>query len=290
MTGWCCRGTETGIAGALVSGMSTGAGQRTTARAPLVARLLAAGRDPSTIVAERAGFRVHQASGLRWLYGGGDAIQSVMSLTTPERPLLPATIQLLGALLWRPAPATALNLGIGGGAIERFVARYLPSLRLWSVERSQDAVVLATEHFALPPSGELVRASAEDFVATDRRRYDLVWCDLFDGERQAACLGDGAFLAALCRRLARYGVLAMNLSPRDEAELLQTLMHLRKTLPWVALSVRSDGGNVVVMASRRALPTEEALLARAAQLAEGSMPEFAAVAGALVRLPRPADP
>ncbi|MCP5234356.1 MAG: hypothetical protein H6945_01270 [Zoogloeaceae bacterium] len=273
-----------------MSRISNGAGQRTTSKASLVARLLAAGRDPSTIVAERAGFRVHEASGLRWLYGGGDAIQSVMSLTTPERPLLPATVQLLAALLWRPAPATALNLGVGGGAIERFVARYLPGLRLCSVEHSHDAIALATRHFALPSTGELVRARAEDFVATDARRYDLVWCDLFDGARQAACLGDGTFLAALCRRLASQGVLAMNLSPHDEAELLHTLMHLRMALPWVALSARSDGGNVVVMAARQALPADTELLARAARLAQGSMPEIAAVAGALVRLPAPADP
>ena len=269
---------------------------------PLVDRLLVAAQRPATLLAARHAYRVHEADGLRWLYAGGGAVQprvrilhsgggavqSVMSLSAPERPLLPALVHLLSALVWQPAPASALNLGVGGGAIERFVASRLPRLQPRSVEASADVAALAQCFFALPAGCRITISRAEDFVAVDRQRYDLVWCDLFDGERQAACMTSAEFLAALCRRLGERGVLAMNLSPRDEAELMATLVHLRRELPWVALSVRADGGNVGVLASRRRLPPGTVLAARARRLGGGCTAEFAAVADDLIRLPAPA--
>ncbi|MCB1915309.1 MAG: hypothetical protein KDG52_06285 [Rhodocyclaceae bacterium] len=248
-------------------------------------RLLSLGRDPATIVAERAGFRVHQHQDLRWLHGGGAAVQSVMSLASPERPLLPAVMPLLTALLWQPQATTALNLGLGGAAIERFVACSRPALRLRSVEASREALVLARQYFGLPDDADVAVSPAEEFVVRDHHRYDLVWCDLFDGERQADCVTAGDFLSALCRRVGEPGVLAMNLCPREEAELVATLAHLRRELPWIALSVRSDSGNVGVLASRRALPDGAALRAR--QAGEEWSREMAAVADALIRLPAP---
>ncbi len=259
------------------------------AGATLLERLLEAGADPASRCAAAGRWRVHQRDGLRWLYGGGRSIQSVMSLADPARPVMGVTVQLLAALLWRPQPRRVLSLGLGGGAVERYLARHRPAAALTSVEASAEVLALARAHFALPPQCRLRLADAAQFVAGDGGRYDLLLCDLFDGEHAADCLTQPGFVAQLAERLAPHGVLALNLSPRSEAELLGVLLPLRTALRWVMLSTRADQGNVVVLASRLAPPDAATLEARAARLEQAGGGDFVATARRLTRLPARVD-
>jgi len=254
---------------------------------PLLEDLLEAGADPATLRAAAGRWRVLERDGLRWLHGGGRSIQSVMCLSEPARPVMGATVQLLSALLWRAEPRRVLSLGLGGGAIERYLARHRPGAALTSVESSAEVLALAREHFALPPRCRLCLAEAARFVAGAPGHYDLVFCDLFDGERNADCLSQPDFVARLAGRLAPDGVLAINLSPRSEDELLAVLLPLRTALRWVMLSTRADQGNVVVLASRLAPPDAATVEARAGRLEQAGGGDFAATARRLTRLPVP---
>jgi len=235
-------------------------------------------------VAGRGNLRVLEAEGFRWLHSGGRAIQAVMDLSAPARPCLASTRHLLSALLWQPQPERVLNLGLGGGCIERWLHAWGGEPVCRSVEASADVVTLAHEGFGLPP-GEIVVARVEAYLADDSATYGLVICDLFEGEQAAPCLDDPVFVARLASRVAPGGVLALNLSPPTESALLAVLLPLRRHLPWVILCTSPGCGNVGVLASRRPPPEAAVLLARAASLGRDSEVDFTELAGRFRPLP-----
>lgn len=251
----------------------------------LVERLLAASGDAQTLVERRAGYSVHQHAGLRWLYGGARSVQSVLCLDDPARPVLPATLQMLAALVLCPAPSAVLDLGLGGASIERYFARYEPATRLVAVEASGAVLELARRHFALPAALELLPGRAEHVVASLAQRFELVFVDLFVGERHAGCVADLTFLAALAGLLAPRGVVAFNLSPGSEAELLEVLLPLRRVLPTVWLAGVRDCGNVVLLASRAPAPAPRAANRRCARLRRLTGIDFRALYNGLCLLP-----
>ncbi|MCB1889446.1 MAG: methyltransferase [Rhodocyclaceae bacterium] len=242
-------------------------------------------RGEARCLAEADGLRVLEAAGHRWLDGGGGAVQAVMDLADPARPCLAATRHLLAALLWQPRPNRVLNLGVGGGCIERFVAATLPTARCQSVDASAAALRLATTWFGLPP-GEQVHGRAEAVLAVAGEPCDLIVCDLFEGDRHAACVADPVFQTNLAARLAPAGVVALNLSPRRETDLTTLLVALRRHLPWVILCTSEGCGNVGVLASRQP-PAPARIAERAAVLSTATRSDFVALAGRFTALPPP---
>ncbi|MCB1954521.1 MAG: hypothetical protein KDG55_02535 [Rhodocyclaceae bacterium] len=235
-------------------------------------------------VAGRGNLRVLEAEGFRWLHSGGRAIQAVMGLSAPARPCLASTRHLLAALLWHQHPEQVLNLGLGGGCIERFLHAWGGKPVCRSVDASGEVVALARAGFGLPP-GEVIVARVEAHLADDPASYGLVVCDLFEGEQEAPCLADPVFVARLASRVAPDGVLALNLSPPTESALLAVLLPLRRHLPWVILCTSPGCGNVGVLASRRPPPEAAVLLARAASLGRDAGVDFTELAGRFRPLP-----
>jgi spermidine synthase len=107
-----------------------------------------------------------------------------------------------------------LLLGLGGGSAARLLRRLAPSARIVGVEIDREVVRAARRWFGLDALGvEVVRADALQFLARERRRFDLILDDVFVGTGEAvakpAWLPEpGLALAAL--RLARGGLLATN--------------------------------------------------------------------------------
>lgn len=253
----------------------------------LVERLLALGTRAETLRARAGGVNVREWDGLRWLESGGRAVQAVMATAEPSLPCLPATVALLGALLLVPRPASVLNLGLGGACLERFLARHVPTAALHAVESSAAVLALAREHFGVPDTVTLSLQTADNYLAESGARFELVLCDLFEGERHAPCVGQPGFLQALAARTSPAGAVALNLSPRSESELLEILLPLRQVAPWVMLSAVPGCGNVCVLAARQPPPSAADLATRAAALEARSGLGFGAVAARLNALPPP---
>lgn len=243
--------------------------------------------DEATTVARRGGASVHESRGLRWLYSGGRSVQSVLDLAAPERILLPASEHMLVALLLVDRLTAVLDLGCGGGAFARFLACHEPACRVHAVDASAEVVALASACLGLPRGTEVRVERAEQALAAPGRSYDLIFCDLFSGERHAPCLAQADFHGRLARRLARAGAVAINLSPVSEADLLSVLLPLRSCLPWVMLAGVPDCGNVVLLGSRRE-PAHDSLLRAGARRLDGRSGQAVEAALAnFVRLPPP---
>lgn len=228
---------------------------------------------------------VRELAPLRWLHFGGNAIQSVMSIDAPALPLQPYNIAMLGTLLFQPRPKRMLNLGFGGGTFERFFRAYYPELALTSVEANATVIQLAKRFFHIPDDYPVINEAAENFLARNHKRNDLVFCDIFDVHYHPACLFDNHFYLQALNRLTASGVFAVNLLPATESELLAILLAIRQHFPWTLLLEIPDQRNIVLFGLRQEAPDIAALESAAAALAIKTGVDMTSLPTRLTRLP-----
>ena len=196
--------------------------------------------------------RVGQVEVVEWehyrlLRCGGSSVQSIMDIRQPARVISPVAALLLCALPMTPHAQHALNLGVGGGTLERFLGAYYPELALTSVEESPEVCSLAGEFFNVDEASVAV-TSAQSFLARSSATYDVIFCDLFEGERAAPCVASSQFLEDLKVSTSDLGTVAFNLLALDQAELLSTLHVIREYFGWMLLAEIPSHGNIVVFA------------------------------------------
>jgi spermidine synthase len=104
--------------------------------------------------------------------------QSAMDLLRPERLVFGYERLMLAAFALVPEPASALLLGLGGGAMSRHLAAYLPGCEVTVVERDPVVRALARRYFHV--TGPVVMADAGEVVAAARRAFDVILVDLYD--------------------------------------------------------------------------------------------------------------
>jgi spermidine synthase len=147
--------------------------------------------------------------------------QSGMDLMHPERLIFLYERLMLVALALVERPRTALLLGLGGGAMLRHLAAYVPDCAVTVVERDAAVVDLARRFFHI--TQPIVAGDAQDIVADARGRYDVILADLYDGRGMASF--EPGFWRDCARALAPGGCLAANWAAfvddrvaRDEAQ------------------------------------------------------------------------
>ncbi len=104
--------------------------------------------------------------------------QSAMDLLRPERLVFGYERLMLAAFALVPEPTSALLLGLGGGAMSRHLAAYLPDCNVTVVEREPMVRSLARRYFHV--TQPVVMADAGEVVAAARRAFDVVLVDLYD--------------------------------------------------------------------------------------------------------------
>ena len=202
---------------------------------------------------------VHEHAGERWVYSGQQSILSLMQLNAPADPVMPNHVAMLGAMLFSQLPRSVLCLGSGTGAFERFFADRLPATTTVSVDTSDTLVNLARRYFAMPQNYYVHIQPAEQFLQTNEQEFDLILCDIFQGDQHPACLNDMEFYANMSHSLADGGVMALNLSPVSEQALIDILLIMRRSFSQVILVNLSVYGNIIVYALQHT-PISQALL------------------------------
>lgn len=194
--------------------------------------------------------QVYQAEGLRWICNPSDAIQSVMSLESPHRLVLDNHHAMMLALLWPARLGAVLDLGMGAGALQRYLRQRVPQLVVTAVEGNALMVSLARQYFELPTSQPVHIDDAFEFIKRDTTRYDLIFCDLFNGRESPPNLQSPHFFANMERRLTPDGVLAINTLPASEQALSTLLQVARQAFAGVGLLQFQDLGNIVIILSK----------------------------------------
>jgi len=186
--------------------------------------------------------------------GGAATLETLIDLRQPHRLQLRYTRTMMAGLLYGPDPRAVLLIGLGGGAIARFLNHEYPRMQLDVVEIDPVVVALAREYFGTVP-GERTRIFTEDAVEYLRRtgtRYDLILVDahLVQGAETNATglpqrLAAQAFLANLRERLTPGGVAVFNLI--DGQDTHAGIALIRGT--FMAVDVyQSSPGNVIAVA------------------------------------------
>ncbi len=206
------------------------------------------------------GLEVFENDHFRWLQFGNPIVQSAVCRGYPYQLVLPYTRRMMGALLFQPEPRRVWSLGLGGGALVRFIQQVLPETRVDGVELHSEIIRLAQRFFYLPKENErfhihhmdarLMVQDSENGVA------DLIFVDVFHGKQLPDWMEQSEFFEHCRERLSLDGVLCINLLVRDGEHFATILRAIRRAFPAGSLCASLENyTNIVVYAFRQPPPT-----------------------------------
>ncbi|MDP3188195.1 hypothetical protein [Limnobacter sp.] len=179
---------------------------------------------------------ISEEKGVRQLHFGSDWVQGAMRIARPYALELEYTREMMAPLLLNPDvnwPRNALFVGLGVGALPKFLHKHRPNCKITVVEISHAVVAAAQMHFKLPPFAPnfrvVVNCGADymaNAVATDARQFDLIMVDGFDAKAKVGPLNSTAFYLNCKSRLSEQGYLVANLlsNQKDSAQSKQRLL------------------------------------------------------------------
>ncbi len=188
---------------------------------------------------------------MRYLHFGTEWVQGAMRIGRPWAIELEYQQQMMAPLLFLPAPARVLQLGLGAAALAKFCWRHLAGTETTVVEISDEVVATARRWFALPQDDARLTVLVDDArnVVSHprlRRGFDWLQVDLYDRAARGPVLDDPPFYAA-CRRLLRPpGVAVFNLFGRGFEPSLARIAAAFDDR--VLVLAEADAGNRVVLA------------------------------------------
>jgi spermidine synthase len=221
---------------------------------------------------------ISEERGVRYLHFGSPWVQGAMRIARPWSLELEYTRELMLPLLLkddRDWPSSVLQVGLGAASVTRFLYRHRPASRLTVVEIAPEVLAAAAHYFKLPEDPERLRVvigDGHEFVMQARARFDLIVVDGFDDKGRAGMLDSVPFYANCRARLARGGLMSVNLLTRTRTP-AASMRRLREAFDGDALELPpSEAGNVVLLAgvSRETLGKPAELRARAKRLREAT--------------------
>ena len=196
-------------------------------------------------------------NGERRLYFTSAAVQSVMSLQDPDALLAPYTRMMMAFLLFKPAPAHVLMIGLDGGSLAKFCYRYLPETRLTMVEVNQDVIALRDE-FCIPRDDRRLRIVHSDgtrYLRRLRSRVDVILVDAFDDEGVDPSLPRSNFCRRAAARLTEDGMLIMNLAGHADDRYADNIGAALLAFPGRIVLVPVQGeDNLLLFAHKHSMP------------------------------------
>lgn len=200
---------------------------------------------------------------------GRELVQSRIDMTAPQTLSSPYARSMFASYLYQPAPRRVLVVGLGGGAMVRFLAHHAPDVRIDAVEIDPVVVRLADQYFGVRSGGN-VRVVTDDamaFIEATTERYDVIFMDAFlrpssdtDATGVPARLKTVAFLGRVKQALAPGGVVAFNMN--QHAGMADDISAVKEAFGRVAIYRCTPAENEVVVATAGVMPADEALRAR----------------------------
>lgn len=204
---------------------------------------------------------------------GQEVVQSRVDLAAPQTLLSPYARGMFASYLYQPRPRRVLIVGLGGGAMVRFLTHHEPDVWIDAVEIDPAVVRVADTHFGVRSGGQVRvhTADAVAFVASIEERYDLILMDAFlrpsddtDATGVPTRLKTLAFLGRLKAALAPGGVVAFNVNEHDR--MADDIAAVRTAFGHAVVYDCPPAENKVVIATEGGLVGDDQLRARVAAL------------------------
>ncbi len=197
--------------------------------------------------------QISEEAGVRYLHFGSRWVQGAMRIARPYALELEYTRDMMLPLLLRDGPRwprSVLLIGLGAASLTKFLHRHRPRAVLTVVEIAPEVVTAAAQFFRLPDDRERLAieiADGYDYVASSRRRFDLVLVDGYDAKGRAGMLDMLPFYCSVRARLTDEGMLATNLLSRNRG-VAASLDRVRHAFAGRALALPPcTSGNTIVL-------------------------------------------
>ncbi|MBN3563591.1 hypothetical protein [Aliamphritea spongicola] len=231
--------------------------------------------------------RVLEKNNIRWLQLDDHYLQAAMDTGEPARPVFAYVQAMMMSLLLGNEPRSLLNLGIGGGAVERFVTKHLPGCEIVSVEFNAHVLAAAHQYFALPKNVKVIETDAFEYLQQSTERYDLICVDLFGSDRCQDRLQEESLWLNLYERMSATGCLTVNLLLTEQEVLLQVVTIIRQYFSHVVIFHMEDFENVVIYCRHQPCTAAAVLKSNADDLTECWGLDFKTLLNHLTYLPEP---
>jgi len=172
------------------------------------------------------------------------------------------------ALAYPPEVKRVLMLGLGGGSMSTYLGRFMPEIRIDTVEIDPGVLTAAKKYFGIIDTSRVRYLESDGRVYLNRHKetYDLILVDAFQGGYVPFHLLTREFYTLLKQRLSPGGAAVFNV--HDGTKLYaSTLLTLRAVFPSVHL-YPSGEGEVQSVVTAEPAPDQATLSARAAALQE----------------------
>lgn len=113
---------------------------------------------------------------------------------------------------YKDSPGLALMLGLGGGDVVDIIAKYTPMQHTTVVEIDSTVIKVAKEYFDIGNDRRrtIIQADAEKYLSDNRRKYDLIIVDLYDGDAVPTFVATDKFLWNISKSLDPHGYAIIN--------------------------------------------------------------------------------
>ncbi|MFO1216770.1 MAG: spermidine synthase [Burkholderiaceae bacterium] len=227
---------------------------------------------PPRTVSDLPEATISESGGIRYLHLDTPWVQGAMKIGAPRVLVLEYVQRMMAWMLWRPtaqiAQGTALQLGLGAGAITRFTQQVL-RMPTTVVELNAQVVAACRQWFHLSADSARLQVVTADAMVWLRRAppqsVQVLCVDLYDHEAAAPVLDDEAFYRACRAVLGEGGVMSVNLFGR-RASFARSMTRIAAAFGpdqlWHLQPTR-EGNTIAVATHTVAVPDRHTLLERA---------------------------
>jgi spermidine synthase len=168
---------------------------------------------------------VKECAGLRWLHTPGGSVKTAMLLHEPERLMLEYVRAMTVFLLFDPNPHQLLNIGLNGGAIERFCSKHFPNSSVTTLESNSTIIDVSERYFNMNRDHHnIIAGELETFVETSPQQFDVILTNITHPEVTLYC-------RQLKEKLSPDGIGVFGIATQQESFLESLIQPIIKLFP-----------------------------------------------------------
>jgi spermidine synthase len=197
---------------------------------------------------------VRQDGQLRLLKTDDATIQSAINLDAPHELILPYMQAMLACLLFQATPNNTLLLGLGGGAMVRYLHHHLPACKITAVEIDKEMINTCRNYFGLPdvPQINIQCIDAATFLKNTTEHYDSIFIDIHSNTNPPTALQDKLFIKSLYEALTDNGIAITNLITNNTEVFKDILWKTRQQFQQLTLCMTiPEHDNILIFAFKQ---------------------------------------
>lgn len=192
-------------------------------------------------------------------YGANHLESSINTLNENELPLSYAQIMPV-ALLYNDKAKNLLMIGLGGGAVTRYIQNYIKNIDITGVELDEKVIDLAKKYFGLVEK-ENYKVIIEDgriFLHRSKNSYDIIMLDAYKGGYIPFHLCTQEFYQMVEQHMNKNGCVVLNIH-RGSKLFNRTIQTLGTVFDNVELYGSKTKGNAIAVAYNGTLKSSDEL-------------------------------